>query len=159
MDWSRMPFGQTVSSLCAILSPGDKNSPCVSLKPFLEPSDIAYVSTGQQITAPCKGDPCDSQELCTVNRNCEPGRPCQTYQCLPGCRLGEASWFVVPVGSYVRIPIQTEHKGCVKICQCTENRLIEKCQPLPCVPIEDCWLGNKKIGWLWCSIFKQLLIW
>lgn len=84
IDWSRIPPGQTVTSLCGKLSPGDQTSPCVSLRPFLEPSDAGYAPPGHQVTAPCKGEPCDSQELCQVNRNCEPGRPCQTYQCMPG---------------------------------------------------------------------------
>lgn len=59
----------------------------------------------------------------------------------------------------MRIPIHTEHKGCVKICQCTENRLIEKCQPLPCVPVEECWLGNKKIGkYIICTLISVILV-
>lgn len=60
--------------------------------------------------------------------------------------MGEVSQYMVPHGSYVRIPIPTENKGCQKICKCSRDGTIEHCQPMPCVPADNCWLGNKKIG-------------
>lgn len=60
--------------------------------------------------------------------------------------MGEASPYMVPYGSYVRIPILTESRGCQKICQCSKTGTIENCQPMPCVPSDNCWLGTEKIG-------------
>lgn len=146
MDWPRMPPGQTAASICSRLSSDNPAAPCISLKAYLEPSDNPYVDPEDQVTAPCKGDPCDPDEMCIVNRNCLPGKSCRPYTCISGCKMGEVSQYMVPKGSYVRIPLVSENKGCQKICQCSANGAIEKCQPMPCVPADNCWLGNKKIG-------------
>ncbi|KAK6628054.1 hypothetical protein RUM44_010536 [Polyplax serrata] len=120
MDWSMMPLGQTAASICSRLASNTPSTPCVSLKPYLEPSDSPYAEPGEEVTAPCKGNPC--------------------------CKMGEVSQYIVPYGSYVRIPIPTENKGCQKICRCSRDGTIEHCQPMPCVPADNCWLGNKRIG-------------
>lgn len=145
MDWSRMPAGHTAASICSRLSSDNPSVPCISLKPFLEPSDSPYSAPGDVVTAPCKGDTCDPNEMCVINRNCIPGKPCQPYHCVPGCKMGEVSQYKVPRGSYVRIPV-AENKGCLKVCQCTMKGTIEKCQPMPCVPPDNCWWRQKKIG-------------
>jgi reversion-inducing cysteine-rich kazal motif protein len=84
MDWSRMPAGQNAASLCSRLSPENPDTPCISLKAFLEPSDNPYMQPQDEVSSPCKGDPCNNSEVCSVNRNCAPGRPCPPYRCSPG---------------------------------------------------------------------------
>lgn len=46
----------------------------------------------------------------------------------------------------MRIPMTNGQKGCLKICQCSSQGVIEKCQPVPCFPLEACVLGGKRIG-------------
>ncbi|XP_021916359.1 reversion-inducing cysteine-rich protein with Kazal motifs isoform X1 [Zootermopsis nevadensis] len=145
MDWSRMPTGHNAASLCSRLSPENPDTPCISLRPFLEPSDNPYLQPQDEVTSPCKGDPCNNSEVCSVNRNCATGRPCLPYQCSPGCKLGEVSQYLVPQGSYVRIPLAAGQKGCLKICQCSPQGVVERCQLMPCYPLDSCWLGNRKI--------------
>ncbi|KAG8279611.1 hypothetical protein J6590_100929, partial [Homalodisca vitripennis] len=152
MDWTRMPADTSAASICSRLSPDNPNTPCVSLEPYLEPSDQPYSPPSDQVTQPCKGDPCNIGQVCAVNRYCQPLRSCQPYSCSDGCKLGEVSQHIVPVGSYVRIPISSGNRGCLKICQCLDggsrdldNHLkIENCQPMPCFPLEDCWIGSNR---------------
>ncbi|GFG31799.1 hypothetical protein Cfor_04236 [Coptotermes formosanus] len=145
MDWSRMPTGHNAASLCSRLSPDNPDTPCISLKAFLEPSDNPYMQPQDEVSSPCKGDPCNNSEVCSVNRNCAPGRPCAPYRCSPGCKLGEVSHYVVPQGSYVRIPTATRQKDCLKICQCSSQGIVERCQLMRCYTLDSCWLANRKI--------------
>lgn len=70
------------------------------------------------MSSPCKGDPCEANETCTVNKNCIGGKTCEPFFCTPGCKLGEVSEYMVPDGTYVRIPTTTNNpKGCLKICK------------------------------------------
>ncbi|XP_071445131.1 reversion-inducing cysteine-rich protein with Kazal motifs [Hetaerina americana] len=119
------------------------------------------------VTAPCKINPCGISEVCIVNRSCIPGKPCLPYSCVPGCRLGELSTYVVPKGSFMQIPVSANMKdrGCYKVCQCSsasslissggmtsvttngvhEVAIVGQCLPLPCFPLDSCWLGSRKI--------------
>ncbi|KAL1465568.1 hypothetical protein WDU94_005125, partial [Cyamophila willieti] len=129
LDWHRMPPGHSAASVCSRFSPDDPNAPCISLGTFMEPSDSPYLAPVDQVTSPCKGDPCHN-EVCTVNRNCHSRHHrlgCPAYQCSQGCKLGEVSQYLVPAGSYVRIPLTNGQKGCLKICQCSPHGVIEKC--------------------------------
>jgi len=56
------------------------------------------------------------------------------------------SQYVVPQGSYVRIPIAARQKDCLKICQCSSQGVVERCQAMPCYTLDSCWLANRKIG-------------
>lgn len=141
MDWSRISSDHTVTSVCAKLSPDNPEDPCISLSLFLEPSDYPYTEPEESITSPCKGNPCGNNEVCTVNHNVGGSMP---YICTKGCKLGEVSQYLVPEGSYVRIPMSYGKNGCLKICKCSRGN-IEQCQPLPCILLDSCKLGNRKI--------------
>ncbi|GAB0089450.1 reversion-inducing cysteine-rich protein with Kazal motifs [Sergentomyia squamirostris] len=83
------------------------------------------------------------------------------YTCATGCPLGEASTYLVPAETFVRIPVSTAQKGCLKICYCGSSGRIEDCQPLPCITYDSCKLGGNKIdhgSWFYvecniCSCF------
>lgn len=144
MDWSKMPSEHTAESLCSKMSPEDPNMPCISLQNFLEPSEQGYNALEHQVISPCKANPCGSNQICSINRNCIPGTSCKPYICTSGCKLGEVSQYIVPEGTYVRIPIVTGQNGCLKICKCSSGNIGE-CQPLPCFLLDPCWFGKDKI--------------
>nr|XP_018913097.1 PREDICTED: reversion-inducing cysteine-rich protein with Kazal motifs [Bemisia tabaci] len=144
LDWDRMPKGHSAAAVCNKLS-SNSAGPCVSLQPFLEPSNALYPYRLDQLTTPCRGDPCPFGQVCSVNRNCRLGLHCPAYTCTPGCKLGEVSQYIVPEGSYVRIPAPSGQKGYLKICRCMSDGSIGKCQPMPYFPLEACWLGVKQI--------------
>lgn len=141
VDWNKMSMDHSPESICSSLSPQDPNASCITLDDFLTPPENPYQRIDGQVSSPCKGDPCEPNEICSVNKNCHLGSRCQPYTCTPGCRLGEISEYTVPEGTYVRIPIPNNPKGCLKICRCTRGNISE-CQPLPCVNLSPCWVGN-----------------
>lgn len=137
VDWSGVSQEHTPETVCAGLSPADPEMSCISLDSFLEPADGYGMSDGQ-VSSPCKGDPCGANETCTVNKNCVRGKACEPYFCTPGCKLGEVSKYLVPDGTYVRIPTTTNNqKECLKICKCNKGK-IEDCDPLPCLQNNGC---------------------
>ncbi|XP_014598838.1 PREDICTED: reversion-inducing cysteine-rich protein with Kazal motifs isoform X1 [Polistes canadensis] len=140
VDWSTITGSHTAATLCSKLSPGRPDAPCVSLKPFLENprDDNSVVNPQDDITTPCKNNPCPQGQICllTVNER-------ETHRCVPGCTLGEISKQVVPLFSWVQIPRYDQH-GCLRICQCTLQGL-EKCKTLNCINFEFCWVQDRFI--------------
>lgn len=141
VDWSWLSSEHTPESICSTLSPDNPDASCISLQNFLSPSDYSYQRINGRVSSPCKGNPCEPNEICSVNKNCLPGSNCLPYTCTPGCKLGEVSEYMVPEGTYVRLPIPNNPKGCLKICKCIEGR-ITQCQPLPCVVLSPCFRGD-----------------
>ncbi|KAJ8956628.1 hypothetical protein NQ318_013982 [Aromia moschata] len=139
VDWTRLSLNYSAESICGSLSPDDPSVSCVRLQNYLKPSTYPRI-TGQ-VSSPCKGNPCENDEICLINRNCIHGTNCRPYVCQPGCRLGEVSQYMVPDETFVRIPLPNNPKGCLKICKCKKSK-IEECQPLPCVTLTSCLLGN-----------------
>lgn len=86
IDWSRMPADTSAAAICSRLSLENPNTPCVSLEPFLEPSDQPYSPPRDHVTQPCKGEPCAAGQVCQVNRYCPPFTPrnCLPYTCSTG---------------------------------------------------------------------------
>jgi len=83
VDETRLPEGVTAKALCQRLSPED--APCLSLGLFLQPSsEWASEAVDVQLSAPCRGDPCNESEVCLVNRNCPNGKTCPQHTCAKG---------------------------------------------------------------------------
>lgn len=102
---------------------------CVALRPYMEPNIITSSSPSSDlrelVTSPCRGYPCGSSRVCSVSR-C-PDAQCAARRCLPGCPLGEASHYIVPEGTLVRVPMDGAHgqqKGCLKICKCGSGEIL-----------------------------------
>ncbi|XP_055383709.1 reversion-inducing cysteine-rich protein with Kazal motifs, partial [Condylostylus longicornis] len=157
LDWTAVSSKVSASSICSKLSSEFEEVDCVSLKPYLEPSDIPTETGGHhRLTSPCKGNICNSSEVCVPFRNGTIG-----YSCIPGCSLGEFSLYKVPLGAYVRIPSAGQPKGCLKICRCGQDGKIDNCQPLPCINYDKCNTGGRSIqhaNWFYlecnlCSCF------
>lgn len=145
VDWNQVSEDYDPVSICSNLSPDDPEVSCVSLDDFLGPANVEYDG---QVSSPCKGARCQEKEICVVDRNCAISKTCPPYSCVSGCRLGEVSEYVVPEGSYVRIPIPNNPKGCLKICKCRKGKITD-CQPLPCIPLTPCLIsstGQKEHG-------------
>ncbi|XP_018370423.1 PREDICTED: reversion-inducing cysteine-rich protein with Kazal motifs [Trachymyrmex cornetzi] len=140
VDWSSVTGSHTAATLCAKLSPGRPDDPCVSLGPFLDNSqnDEAVIHPDEDITTPCKRNPCPQGQLCVVQPN-----GAKIYRCVPACSLGEMSKQLVPVGSWIQIP-RFDQQGCLKICQCTTHGL-EKCRTLNCFNFKSCWVHDRFI--------------
>ncbi|XP_060522280.1 reversion-inducing cysteine-rich protein with Kazal motifs isoform X2 [Cylas formicarius] len=141
VDWPRLSPIYSADSICETLSPDDPDVSCIKLNEYLYPASEIYPRISGQVSSPCKGNPCEPNEICFINKNCLHGINCKPYICQPGCKLGEVSQYMVPDGAYVRIPIPNNPKGCLKICKCNKNK-IEQCQPLPCVSLTSCLLGS-----------------
>ncbi|XP_018350933.1 PREDICTED: reversion-inducing cysteine-rich protein with Kazal motifs [Trachymyrmex septentrionalis] len=140
VDWSSVTESHTAATLCAKLSPGRPDAPCVSLGPFLDNSqnDEAVIHPDEDITTPCKRNSCLQGQLCVVQPN-----DAKIYRCVPACSLGEMSKQLVPVGSWIQIP-RFDQQGCLKICQCT-MRGLEKCRTLNCFNFKSCWVHDRFI--------------
>lgn len=144
VDWNRMTVKHSIASLCEMFSPNDDyETECISLKRYLEPSDTLLKNTDVVLVSPCRGNPCNSSQVCIVNRDGTFG-----YKCVNGCPLGEASSYMVPEGTFVRIPVSSTIKGCLKVCRCGAGGRIEKCQPLPCISYDSCSLAGKRFDHL-----------
>ncbi|XP_038222339.1 reversion-inducing cysteine-rich protein with Kazal motifs isoform X2 [Zerene cesonia] len=142
VEWSLAPL--SAPALCARLAPPRRAAPCVPLSDFMAPSpEPPLLSAGEAVRSPCAGAPCNSSQVCALNRSCATTDSCTRYVCLDGCPLGDGSPYVVPIGSWVRVPMPcASQKVCIKICRCT-NRGLTNCQPLPSVALDNCRLHDK----------------
>lgn len=139
IDWSSVS-GHNAATLCAKISPLKPDMPCVSIKPFLESSqDEDPISPEDDITMPCRSSPCAEGEICTINPSDR-----RSFQCLPGCLLGEMSKQLIPLDSWAQIP-RFDQQTCHKICQCTINGL-EKCRDLNCLSFNACWIQSRFVA-------------
>lgn len=154
IDWTRMETRHTPDSICARFSADSENSssPCVSLKPYIEPSDVSsqrrWPPANHQIISPCRDHTCNATEVCLSNNKRDHHGVIPTampFHCVPGCPLGETSMYLVPIGSYARIPMTLKQKGCFKLCRCMANGRLDECQPLPCMSYDPCKLGDRQI--------------
>ncbi|XP_059048715.1 reversion-inducing cysteine-rich protein with Kazal motifs [Achroia grisella] len=153
VEWRHAPAQLSAHALCARLAPRAPSAPCVPLRHYAAPgTEIALMSPQEAVTSPCGGQVCGASELCVINRNCIHGDHCKRYACEPGCRLGDRTSTVVPIGSHVRVPMvgsgntgeegSGAQKACFKVCRCTTKGL-RHCQPLPCLSLDNCRLHDK----------------
>lgn len=144
VEWSRASLSAT--ALCARIAPASDTAPCVSLREFMSLStQPPLLSAGEMVTSPCAGAPCNATQVCVVNRACARGSACQRFTCVDGCPLGDGSHYVVPIGSWVRVPMPcAAQRACVKVCRCGARGLA-RCQPLPTVALDNCRLHDKVV--------------
>lgn len=172
-----LPVGPSVDTICAMITqPIDvnrvngANENCIQLKKFMLPmnqqadGDSGVVrnegnfgnernsttrNEGMAVSKtrfPCAGKPCASTEVCEIAGTISFG-----HRCVPGCRLGETSNFIVAAGQYVRIPVVGSNSkrlpavGCHKMCRCASSGRLEHCQSLPCIDYGVCMMANRRI--------------
>ncbi|XP_069500841.1 reversion-inducing cysteine-rich protein with Kazal motifs [Ambystoma mexicanum] len=145
-DQNAFPEGHTAESICDILSPTDDSDSCIPLDTYLKSSSLDHIV--EDITHPCNPNPCMANELCEVNRKgCHLEEHCLPYFCAPGCKLGEASDFLVRRGTLIQVAISTGEVGCYKICTCGQSGLLENCMEIHCVDIQkSCIVGSQRIS-------------
>nr|XP_056713840.1 reversion-inducing cysteine-rich protein with Kazal motifs [Euleptes europaea] len=142
-DLSNFPEGHQAESICELLSPTDDLETCIPLHPYLRPSILGNIV--EDVTHPCNPNPCAANQLCEVNRKgCQLGEPCLPYICVQGCKLGEASDFIVRQGTHIQVPSSTD-VGCYKICTCGQSGLLENCMEMHCVDLQkSCIVGGQR---------------
>ncbi|XP_035688091.1 LOW QUALITY PROTEIN: reversion-inducing cysteine-rich protein with Kazal motifs-like [Branchiostoma floridae] len=141
-DQARFPMGTTVDSLCNALSPQDEDDHCITLAPYLVPSQ--HMSRLDEVTNPCNPSPC-MESVCHVNRareNCT-GSSCPQHICKQGCPMGEASDYVVASGAVVRVPVASGDPGCYRVCRCGGTDKVRDCTTLSCIPMDTCLVGGQ----------------
>uniref|UniRef100_A0AAY4BEA0 Reversion-inducing cysteine-rich protein with Kazal motifs n=1 Tax=Denticeps clupeoides TaxID=299321 RepID=A0AAY4BEA0_9TELE len=143
-DRKRFLEGQTPERICDLLSPTDDPERCIPLERYLKPSSLCNII--EEVIHPCNPNPCPSNHLCEVNRKgCHPGQECMPYLCVPGCKLGEASEFLVPSDSRIQVPMRNGPLGCYEVCACGPSGRLENCAELPCVETDKaCMVGGQR---------------
>uniref|UniRef100_A0A665VUH4 Reversion-inducing cysteine-rich protein with Kazal motifs n=1 Tax=Echeneis naucrates TaxID=173247 RepID=A0A665VUH4_ECHNA len=144
-DRKRFHEGQTPERICELLSPIDDPERCIPLHRYLTPSSLSN-NIVEEVIHPCNPNPCPSNHLCQVNRKgCLDELNCQPYLCVPGCKLGEASEFLVQQDARIQVPTRTGPAGCYEVCSCGPSGRLENCVEMPCVDIDKpCLIGGQR---------------
>uniref|UniRef100_A0A8C7R8P2 Reversion-inducing cysteine-rich protein with Kazal motifs n=1 Tax=Oncorhynchus mykiss TaxID=8022 RepID=A0A8C7R8P2_ONCMY len=143
-DHKRFHEGQTAERICEILSPIDDPERCIPLERYLTPSSLGNII--EEVIHPCNPNPCLSNHLCEVNRKgCQPGQDCLPYFCVPGCKLGEASEFLVHLEARIQVPMRNGQAGCFEVCTCGQSGRLENCAEMPCIDTsKTCIVGGQR---------------
>lgn len=78
-----------------------------------------------------------------------------------GCKLGEASDFIVRQGTLIQVPSSAGEVGCYKICSCGQSGLLENCIEMHCIDLQkSCIVGGKRKSESWAVLICFLfLVW
>ncbi|XP_054607370.2 reversion-inducing cysteine-rich protein with Kazal motifs [Nothobranchius furzeri] len=144
-DRKRFHEGQTPERICELLSPIDDPERCIPLHRYLMPSSLGD-SIVEEVIHPCNPNPCSSNNICRVNRKgCADLSSCEPYVCEPGCKLGEASEFLVQQGARIQVPTHAGSPGCYEVCVCGPSGRLENCVEMPCVDTDKaCIVGGQR---------------
>ncbi|KAM4543348.1 reversion-inducing cysteine-rich protein with Kazal motifs [Fundulus diaphanus] len=135
-DKKRFHGGQTPERLCEVLSPVDDPERCIPLHRYLTPSSLDNTIV-EEILHPCNPNPCPSNHLCQVNRKgCFDEINCQPYRCVPSCKMGEASEFLVQQDALIQVPTGDGAAGCHEMCSCGPSGRLENCVEIPCMEMD-----------------------
>lgn len=62
-----------------------------------------------------------------------------------GCKLGEASEFLVNAESRIQVPVRSGQAGCYEVCVCGPGGRLESCEEMPCVDtFKTCLVGDQR---------------
>lgn len=143
-DHSKFPDGQTAETICNLLSPSDDSEYCIPLSKYLAPSPLDSII--EEVIHPCNPNPCSNNQVCEVNRKgCLKGQECLPFICVQGCKLGEASDFLVRLGNHIQLPVTSGEMGCYKVCSCGPSGRLENCMEMPCIDVQKtCIVGGQR---------------
>lgn len=107
-----------------------------------------FHSTVAEVIHPCNPNACPNNYVCEVNRKgCQAGQDCLPYLCVPGCKLGEASDFLVRQGTLIQLPVISGEMGCYRVCTCEPSGRLENCLEMPCIDVQkSCIVGGQRKG-------------
>uniref|UniRef100_A0AAX7SQ29 Reversion-inducing cysteine-rich protein with Kazal motifs n=1 Tax=Astatotilapia calliptera TaxID=8154 RepID=A0AAX7SQ29_ASTCA len=144
-DTKRFHEGQTPERICELLSPIDDPEHCIPLYRYLTPSSLGS-NTVKEVIHPCNPNPCPSNHICQVNRKgCLDELNCQPYLCVPGCKMGEASEFLVQQDARIQVPTRTDPTVCFEVCSCGPSGRLENCVEMPCMDTsKPCIVGGQR---------------
>uniref|UniRef100_A0A669BJD5 Reversion-inducing cysteine-rich protein with Kazal motifs n=1 Tax=Oreochromis niloticus TaxID=8128 RepID=A0A669BJD5_ORENI len=144
-DTKRFHEGQTPERICELLSPIDDPEHCIPLYKYLTPSSLG-TNTVEEVIHPCNPNPCPSNHICQVNRKgCLDELNCQPYLCVPGCKMGEASEFLVQQDARIQVPTRTDPTVCFEVCSCGPSGRLENCVEMPCMDTsKPCIVGGQR---------------
>ncbi|KAL4000591.1 tripartite motif-containing protein 16 [Sarotherodon galilaeus] len=144
-DTKRFHEGQTPERICELLSPIDDPEHCIPLYKYLTPSSLGS-HTVEEVIHPCNPNPCPSNHICQVNRKgCLDELNCQPYLCVPGCKMGEASEFLVQQDARIQVPTRTDPTVCFEVCSCGPSGRLENCVEMPCMDTsKPCIVGGQR---------------
>lgn len=64
---------------------------------------------------------------------------------LAGCKLGEASDFLVHMDARIQVPMHSDQPGCYEVCTCGQSGRLENCVEMPCIDTtQTCNVGGLK---------------
>uniref|UniRef100_A0A4W3JZY4 Reversion-inducing cysteine-rich protein with Kazal motifs n=1 Tax=Callorhinchus milii TaxID=7868 RepID=A0A4W3JZY4_CALMI len=143
-DHSKFPDEQTAETICDLLSPSDDSEYCIPLSKYLAPSPLDSII--EEVIHPCNPNPCANNQVCEVNRKgCLAGQECLPFLCVQGCKLGEASDFLVRLGNRIQLPVTSGEMGCYKVCTCGPSGRLETCMEMPCIDVQKtCIVGGQR---------------
>ncbi|XP_067932352.1 reversion-inducing cysteine-rich protein with Kazal motifs-like [Watersipora subatra] len=137
-----------IPALCDQLAVSEDTEQCISLIPFTSPTDE---QTSIDFSNPCVPNPCNSTEVCEVNRkfpSCTTAhKSCHAYICRSGCSAGDASPLLIKANYHVKMPdTETERAlDCYKICKCSHNGFLAHCQETYCEQKDVCIIDSTRI--------------
>ncbi|MGH0126428.1 UNVERIFIED_CONTAM: hypothetical protein FKN15_051768 [Acipenser sinensis] len=145
-DQSKFSEGTSPETICDFLSPTDDAEYCIPLESYLSPSSLGDIV--EEVIHPCNPNPCPSNQLCEVNRKgCQTGQDCLPFICVQGCKMGEASEFLVHQEALIQVPLSKGEVGCYKVCTCGQSGRLENCVEMPCVDMQkSCIVGGQRKG-------------
>uniref|UniRef100_A0A2I3SFD2 Reversion-inducing cysteine-rich protein with Kazal motifs n=1 Tax=Pan troglodytes TaxID=9598 RepID=A0A2I3SFD2_PANTR len=137
-DQNKFPEDHTAESICELLSPTDDLKNCIPLDTYLsKPSTLGNIV--EEVTHPCNPNPCPA------NLHLRSLLPYFLIFACTGCKLGEASDFIVRQGTLIQVPSSAGEVGCYKICSCGQSGLLENCMEMHCIDLQkSCIVGGKR---------------
>ncbi|MBN3307358.1 RECK protein, partial [Amia calva] len=136
-DFSKFHEGISPESICDLLSPTDDPDRCIPLERYLSPSSLGNII--EEVIHPCNPNPCPSNHLIIFYIS-----KLVLFRLL-GCKLGEASEFLVHLDALIQVPSSKGTVGCYEICTCGQSGRLENCVEMTCVDIDKtCVVGGQR---------------
>lgn len=67
-----------------------------------------------------------------------------------GCKLGEASEFLVHMEARIQVPVRSGQVGCYEVCTCGQSSRLENCAEMPCIDTtKTCTVGGQRKSETW----------
>ncbi|XP_066921214.1 reversion-inducing cysteine-rich protein with Kazal motifs-like [Clytia hemisphaerica] len=149
----------TVQDICANILPNNNQSNCIPLRKYAvrqTPSTalLRRVKPREDVTLPCRNDPCGEDEVCLINQEClkedeNSIYPCPKYKCVKGCPVNVNSKLIIPLGEMAKL--RDGESDCYQVCECqyanehnekSTNTVFKNCKKFLCNQKRSCTRGK-----------------